>query len=122
SMCYDQFERLQELSNKYDVQTLITSHWYGSLPIIEEGNLFHIEDKKDQIEITQFSFRNYFEDSKGTSSDIHFKSFFDLSSAIISSLRVKSNNWLIVESEEDKMYITKHLKGVKNLKILPVGG
>jgi predicted ATP-dependent endonuclease of OLD family len=122
SMCYDQFERLQELSNKYDVQTMITSHWYGSLPIIEQGNLYHIEDKKEQIEIKQFSFRNYFEDVKGTSSDIHFKSFFDLSSAIISSLRIRKNNWLIVESEEDKKYISKHIENVENLKILPVGG
>ncbi|MCG9910445.1 MAG: ATP-binding protein [Flavobacteriales bacterium] len=122
SMCYDQFERLQELSNNFDVQTMITSHWYGSLPIIEQGNLYHIEDKKDIINIEQFSFRNYFEDVKGTSSDIHFKSFFDLSSAIISSLRVKKNNWLIVESEEDKKYILKHIENIENLKVLPVGG
>lgn len=122
SMCYDQFERLQELGRNYDVQMLITSHWYGSLPIIEEGNLFNIEDKGDSIDISQFSFRNYFEEVKGTSSDIHFKSFFDLSSAIISSLRIKNNNWLIVESEEDKNYISKHIEGVGNLKILPVGG
>lgn len=122
SMCYDQFERLQELSNKYDIQMLVTSHWYGSLPIIEEGNLFNIEANDENVEITQFSFRNYFEDIKGTSSDIHFKSFFDLSSAIISSLRIRRNNWLIVESEEDKNYITKHIENIDNLKILPVGG
>ncbi|REC50292.1 AAA family ATPase [Chryseobacterium pennipullorum] len=122
SMCYDQFERLQELANNFDIQMLVTTHWYGALPIIEKGNLFHIDNKADNVEISQFAFRNYFEDVKGTSSDIHFKSFFDLSSAIISSLRIKSNNWLIVESEEDKNYIKKHIEKVKNLKILPVGG
>jgi len=72
--------------------------------------------------INQYSFRNYFEESGNNPSDIQFKSFFDLASAIISSLRIQETNWLIVESEEDKNYISKHISLQKNLRILPVGG
>ncbi len=122
SMCYDQFNRLEELSSKFHIQLLVTSHWYGSLPIIDKGNLYHIDSKDEDVVINQYSFRNYFEESGSNPSDIQFKSFFDLASAIISSLRIQDTNWLIVESEEDKNYITKHIEIEKNLKILPVGG
>ncbi len=123
SMCYDQFDRLEQLANQFDNQLLITSHWYGSLPIIDKGNLYHIDSLSEkQIQISEFSFRNYFEDNGSHPNDVQFKSFFDLASAIISSLRVQKNNWLIVESEEDKNYINKHLSNTENLRILPVGG
>lgn len=123
SMCYDQFERLDLLANRFENQLLITTHWYGALPIIEKGNLFHIDSTNSDIPIiSEFSFKNYFENRGGHPEDIQFKSFFDLSSAIISSLRVKECNWLIVESEEDKKYIEKHLTKKLNIKILPVGG
>lgn len=124
SMCYEQFTRLEELANEYKIQLLITSHWYGVLPIINEGNLYHIDSSKshNEIDITQFSFNNYFEENGSHPNDIQFKSFFDLSSAIISSLRLQNTNWLIVESEEDKNYILKHIEIKNNLKVLPVGG
>lgn len=123
SMCYEQFERLESLANQYNNQLLITTHWYGALPIVEKGNLYHIDSiNYDTPKITEFSFRNYFEERGSHPNDVQFKSFFDLASAIISSLRVKENNWLIVESEEDKKYIEKHLSDSYNLKILPVGG
>ncbi|WP_281299394.1 AAA family ATPase [Flavobacterium limnophilum] len=122
SMCYDQFSRLEELSSKFKIQLLVTSHWYGALPIIDKGNLYHIDSEQEEIKINQYSFRNYFEESGNNPSDIQFKSFFDLASAVISSLRIQETNWLIVESEEDKNYINKHISIQKNLKILPVGG
>ena len=123
SMCYDQFERLDKLANEYNTQSLITSHWYGSLPIIDKGNLFYVDSiSTDTPQIMEFSFKNYFEENGSHPNDVQFKSFFDLSSAIISSLRMQETNWLIVESEEDKNYILKHITINKKLKILPVGG
>jgi len=122
SMCYDQFHRLENLSNNFNIQLLVTSHWYGALPIIEKGNLYHIDSEDAVLTISEFSFRNYFEENGSHPNDVQFKSFFDLSSAIISSLRNKNNNWLIVESEEDKNYILKHFSSDINIKILPVGG
>lgn len=123
SMCYDQFERLQSLSEIYNHQLLITTHWYGSLPILENGNLYHIEPIQNLApSIKEFSFRNYFEERGEHPEDIQFKSFFDLASAIISSMRSNSNNWIIVESEEDKNYLKEYLTDTTNIKILPVGG
>lgn len=122
SMCYDQFNRLENLSNNFNIQLLVTSHWYGALPIIEKGNLYHIDNENSGLTISEFSFRNYFEDNGSHPNDVQFKSFFDLSSAIISSLRNKENNWLIVESEEDKNYILKHFDSSIKIKVLPVGG
>ncbi|MFD2727262.1 ATP-dependent nuclease [Hyunsoonleella rubra] len=123
SMCYDQFERLQRLSDLYNHQLLITTHWYGSLPILENGNLYHIEPIQNFApSIKEFSFRNYFEERGEHPEDIQFKSFFDLASAIISSMRSNSNNWIIVESEEDKNYINEYLGDTSSIKILPVGG
>lgn len=123
SMCYNQFERLQALSEKFNHQLLVTTHWYGALPILENGNLYHIEALESHSpEIKEFSFRNYFEERGEHPEDIQFKSFFDLASAIISSMRTNSNNWIIVESEEDKKYICEYLDNTSNLKFLPVGG
>ncbi len=123
SMCYDQFERLQRLSELYKHQLLITTHWYGSLPILENGNLYHIEPTQNFApSIKEFSFRNYFEERGEHPEDIQFKSFFDLASAIISSMRSNSNNWIIVESEEDKNYLNEYLGDTSSIKILPVGG
>lgn len=123
SMCYNQFERLQSLSEKFNHQLFITTHWYGALPILENGNLYHIEALESYSPvIKEFSFRNYFEERGEHPEDIQFKSFFDLASAIISSMRTTSNNWIIVESEEDKKYICEYLDDTSNLKVLPVGG
>lgn len=124
SMCYGQFSRLLELATQYDIQIFITSHWYGSLPIISKGNLYHIQEKDDKREVSEFSFYNYFQENGSHPDDIHFKSFYDLVSAIISSLRPHKKNWLIVEGVDDKNYITKHLSKdiLDNLIILPVGG
>lgn len=124
SMCYGQFSRLLELATLYDIQIFITSHWYGSLPIISKGNLYHIQEKDDKREISEFSFYNYFQENGSHPDDIHFKSFYDLVSSIISSLRVHKKHWLIVEGNDDKNYIQKHISKelLENLIILPVGG
>jgi ABC-type cobalamin/Fe3+-siderophores transport system ATPase subunit len=124
SMCYEQFDRLERLANDFNTQLLVTSHWYGALPIIDKGNLYHISpsDSTTSPSISEFSFRNYFEENGSHPNDVQFKSFFDLASAIISSLRNKENNWMIVESEEDKNYINKHIDSSISIKYLPVGG
>lgn len=123
SMCYSQFERLQKLSKIFNHQLFITTHWYGALPILENGNLYHVDTFENNFpSIKEFSFRNYFEERGEHPEDVQFKSFFDLASAIISSMRSNSNNWIIVESEEDKKYISEYLSDTSNLKILPVGG
>lgn len=124
SMCYGQFSRLHELAKNFNVQMLVSTHWYGALPILDKGNLFHIHEVNNLTQISQFSFKNYFQENGSHPDDIHFKSFFDLVSSIISSLRLHNKNWLIVEGEEDKNYILNYLseEKAKDLIILPVGG
>lgn len=124
SMCYGQFSRLHELAKNYNVQMLISTHWYGALPILDKGNLHHIHEKNNSVNISQYSFKNYFQENGSHPEDIHFKSFFDLVSSIISSLRLHQKNWLIVEGEEDKKYILNYLdeNKKKDLIVLPVGG
>lgn len=124
SMCYGQFSRLHELAKKFNVQMLVSTHWYGALPILDKGNLFHIHEVNHTVNISQYSFKNYFQENGSHPDDIHFKSFFDLVSSIVSSLRLHNKNWLIVEGEEDKNYILNYMSEEKanNLIILPVGG
>lgn len=121
SKCYEQFDRIQELSTKYNHMVFIATHWYGALPIISSGSLLHIEEKHNSISL--FDFKNYFEERREHPDDIHFKSFFDLATSILSSLRSAEYHWLIVEGLEDKLYIEYYLD-VNSLKlnILPLGG
>ena len=122
SIRYDQFERIEKLAK--DHQIFIATHWYGSLPIIQQGIIHHIEIGEDGLPVIRlYNSRYYFEDRKNDPNDIYFKSFSDLSQSILSSIRSKEMNWIIVEGPEDKNYLDYYLKGqITNLKILPVGG
>jgi len=123
SMCYDQFERIEEIANTFNNQVFVTSHWYGGLPILNKGRLYHVKkDEKPEVEI--FNLENYFEERGLHPNDINLKSFYDLTSSIISSIRnsTKPVNWLIVEGGSDKKYIQHYLPSELNVKILPVGG
>ncbi|RRQ49946.1 hypothetical protein DZC72_05005 [Maribacter algicola] len=121
SNCYDQFIRIEEISEAKNCQVLLTTHWYGSLPILNKGTLIQIELDTDTPKHRRFNFQNYFEDRGSHPNDIQLKSFYDLTSSIISSLKHYSTNWLIVEGTDDFNYLSKNLR-IKNLKILPVGG
>jgi hypothetical protein len=50
------------------------------------------------------------------------KSFYDLTSSLVSAIRNSPTNWLIVEGNTDKKYINHYIDPDINLKILPVGG
>lgn len=121
SNSFNQFERLQKLSN-YN-QLLLTTHWYGSLPITDTGNLQFIErvDSK-RININTYDLNNYFEKRGSLPKDIAIKSYFELTSSILSSMRSDQLNWIICEGSDDKTYLEYFLKDIENLKILAVGG
>ncbi|WP_346917376.1 AAA family ATPase [Clostridium sp.] len=119
SKAFNQFERLDKLSNKH--QCMITTHWYGSLPITSKGNLQYLA-KDRKINISSFNFNNYFESRREFPEDIMIKSYFELTSSILSSMRVDKTNWIICEGIDDKLYLQHYLTEINNLKIFSVGG
>lgn len=120
SKCYAQFRKVQEVALKHNHQLFITTHWYGSLPVINHGNLIHIGNQQI-IEI--FSLTNYFEERRSHPNDIHLKSYFDLAASIISAYRHENYSWILVEGKEDKMYLEYYIDtNALQIHIIPLGG
>jgi ABC-type Mn2+/Zn2+ transport system ATPase subunit len=122
SQCYRQFLRISEISSKYGHQVLMTSHWYGFLPVIEFGYINHIENKS-QLKISQHALRTITSEQKVLPDDISLKSMFDLVSSVIGMMRSDTANWLVCEGMDDQIYLKGFLGDrVKNLSLLPMGG
>ncbi len=124
SNCYAQFGRLDEIATNYDKQVMVTTHWYGFLPIIYNGNMHHItNDDDNKVSISSFSLSNILEERRNFPDVIELKSFFDLASSIITYIRTKPEDiWIICEGKDDKKYLECILYGESNINILPVGG
>ncbi len=122
--CFPQFERLERLSKDFNRQVMITTHWYGSLPITNSGHLLHVSKEiEGSVSISDFSFFDYLDERRRFPDDIALKSMFDLATSIISySKSMKNTNWIICEGSTDKLYLEELLKDAGNFKILPVGG
>jgi ABC-type Mn2+/Zn2+ transport system ATPase subunit len=124
SLSFKQFKRLQELSEEHSNHIFITSHWYGSLPLIQKGTLLNItKSTKPTPNISIFDFNDYFNAKKHLPDEISLKSYFDLTSSIFTSLRTEGDNWLICEGPDDKNYLKYYLSDkIENLNIICVGG
>ena len=118
SKCYDQFRKIQAIALECNQQLFITTHWYGSLPILKNGNLIHIQDNQQQ---SIFNISNCFEDRRNYPDDVNLKSFFDLAASIISAFRNTNCHWLLVEGKEDKQYLNYYLNDI-NVHIIPLCG
>ena len=104
SNCYELFHRIQEIS------------------MAERCSLIHISLNSSNFpDHRRFLSKSYFEDRRNHPNDIQLKSYFDLVSSIISSIKQYDTNWLIVEGTDDYIYLS-NMVNVPNLKILPVGG
>jgi ABC-type Mn2+/Zn2+ transport system ATPase subunit len=122
SQCYRQFIRLSEIGSKFSHQILMTSHWYGFLPVLDKGYINHIE-QLENLSITQHSLSSITSEQKRLPDEISLKSMFDLVSSVIGMMRSETTNWLVCEGVDDQIYLKAFLKGkVDNLCILPVGG
>jgi len=122
SQCYRQFARLAEISKRFGHQVLVTTHWYGFLPVLDFGYINHIERSK-KVEISQHPLKSVTSEQKILPDDISLKSIFDLVSAVIGMMRSEEANWLVCEGVDDQIYLEHFLKGkIDNLYILPVGG
>ncbi len=125
SLCYDQFEKLKEISKNN--QILITTHWYGFLPVIDKGFVHFLKSENQAISF--FNKMDLYSDeykTKNIPEDFSLKSTNDLIQSIFHSLKaVKPYNWLICEGASDKIYLNKFLHNEianKNLRIIAVGG
>ena len=131
SLCFEQFEKLYEVSKKCS-QVFFTSHWYGFIPTLEKGSIVNISEKNSNHEFYIFNAEKYREEIKQEINktkgnlpiDIMVKSSNDLVQSILCSI-IKEDcyNWLICEGSSDKIYLNSYLEDeVKNkkLRIVPV--
>lgn len=120
--CFEQFEKIEKIS-QHNIQTFVTTHWYGALPILNDATIYHSkEDDRKIPEISCFSSGNLFDNHDANRvDDIFFKSIYDLSSSILSSLRNGTKDWIIVEGFSDKLYLQSYFD-VKYVKFLSIGG
>ncbi|MCC7699058.1 AAA family ATPase [Janthinobacterium sp. EB271-G4-7A] len=136
SACHDQFARLAEIPQLTIPQTqvLITTHWYGFLPILQEGIAHAMQNTNGKIEFHSFDLYNYHEQikqkiksqSSAVALDVELKSHNDLIQAIVSSIiRQNGYNWILCEGLSDKIYLEYYLSSLvksHNLRIIPLGG
>lgn len=133
SACYDQFNKLFEISSLCS-QLLFATHWYGFIPTVEDGyvNVISRTNSTHIFELTSISgyresIKQTVRDSKGKLPyDIRLKSLNDFIQSIITSVLSKEPfNWLICEGSSEKIYFEAYLSDIKEekkLRIIPVGG
>lgn len=133
SACYSQFEKLINLS-KLNSQIIISTHWYGYLPIVSNGNATSItKNEKNETSIQYFNLYNYREKITQDRNKIkgplpvhyNIKSYNDLVQSILFSLiQDKPYNWIVCEGLSEKIYFeqmfSEDIKS-KNLRFLPLG-
>lgn len=133
SACFEQFEKLKNIS-KNNHQVMITTHWYGFLPIIYNGlgiNIVRNEAERDSL-IQYYDLSKYQEEIRLARNkqklpyDVKLKGKYDLIQSVISSLNSDiPYNYIFVEGSSDKIYLEYYLSDFiesKNLRIIPVGG
>lgn len=130
SICYEQFEKLKQVSK--NAQVFITTHWYGFLPIVDRGIVHFLKDEENEkskeikkvFQTTDLYLYPY--QTKNIPKDFALKSTNDLVQSIFHSLKaVAPYNWLICEGPSDQVYLEFFLKEEileRNLRVIPVGG
>lgn len=123
--CFNQFTRLEELAIKFNNQVLLTTHWYGFLPVTKKGYINHLMDDHENdkgLQINQFKFYNYLDEQRRFPDDIELKSMFDLAGSILTFVKTNHDaKWIICEGSDDKLYLEAILND-DSINILPVGG
>lgn len=129
SACFEQFEKIDDISNK-GVQTLIATHWYGFVPAVSTGSAIYIADDDSSKKLFLINLSRFRDDIKQIKrktkgrmpSNIELKSINDLVQSIISSITRIGKKWIICEGASDKIYLEHLLKNKCSCIILPIGG
>lgn len=129
SACFEQFEKVKDISYS-GVQSLVTTHWYGFMPVISSGVAIYIP-KDDRSEVPLIDLRCFREDIKKLKertngvlpTNIELKGINDLVQSIIASVTASNCTWIICEGSSDKIYLDHFFKALPAKPyILPVGG
>nr|WP_288833995.1 AAA family ATPase [uncultured Flavobacterium sp.] len=134
SNCFDQFDKLFKISRD-NYQILVSTHWYGYLPITSNGSATAIKkNNKNEISSIFLNLYNYRENIVHSKKlykgplpiDYNIKSYNDLVQSIIHSvMNENAYNWIICEGQSEKIYFEYYFKEEienKKLRVLPVGG
>lgn len=134
SNCFEQFDKLFKISRD-NHQIIVSTHWYGFLPITANGTATAIKkNSKNEITTTFLNLYNYRENivhskklHKGPLPiDYNIKSYNDLVQSIIHSImNDNSFSWIICEGQSEKIYFEHYfINEIENnrLRLLPVGG
>lgn len=127
-VCFEQFDKLQYISEK-NIQILITTHWYGHLPVSNKGKSILLSKENGEIGKFYFDLSNYREHITQSRKhgnlpfSIQLKSYNDLTQSIIASM-LNGYKWIVCEGSSEKIYFDYYFNTPNNskLKILPVGG
>lgn len=129
SACFEQFEKLREISES-QVQIFITTHWYGFMPIVSNGVSVYIsktDSHRPAPLIDLRCFRDDIQRLKKTTqgvlpANIELKGMNDLVQSIIASITGADYKWIVCEGASDKIYLERYFTddGSKPF-ILPVG-
>ncbi|WP_040574071.1 AAA family ATPase [Pontibacter sp. BAB1700] len=133
SACYGQFEKLIGLS-KNNHQIIVSTHWYGYLPIVINGSATSIiKNDKNETSVKFFNLYNYRETITQSRKkvkgplpvDYNIKSYNDLVQSILFSLiQDEPYNWIVCEGLSEKIYFEEVFKDeiINNkLRLLPLG-
>jgi len=132
ALCYDQFEKLKEVSKLN--QILITTHWYGFLPVVSEGYGHFLKIIDNKIDFETYDLYNYRSEIQAAisssrnqiPSNFILKSTYDLVQSIFYSLKNEEPyNWIICEGISEKIYFEHFFEDEisnQRLRILPMGG
>lgn len=129
--CFEQFEKLREVTKKH-TQLIITTHWYGHLPISSSGKSILITKNDEEIAKHAFNLANYREQINAEKDlikgplpySIQMKSYNDLTQSMVASMQ-NGYNWIVCEGSSEKIYLEHYLKkeiSLHKLRILPAGG
>ena len=116
------------------MQVFFASHWYGFLPIVENGSTTVISKRENGHVFDQINLSSYREQVKKLAKvskgklpyDIRLKSLNDFVQSIISSvIGERPFTWIICEGSTERLYLSAYLQDLmkdRRIRIVPVGG
>lgn len=123
SKSFEQFLKLEEIIDNSSAQLLVTTHWYGFIPLSSKGELKYLSKSKDNITISSNFLSDILSESRNIPDIIELKSMFDLAISLISFMRKNPNvNWIFSEGKSDEIYLKGILKGEENIRTISLGG